>query len=149
MFGEEIGKLVEGLTKISQLDLVSRRTKQAENIRKLLLAISDDVRVLIVKLADRLHNMRTLHYVPEHKRHRIAQETIDIYAPLAERMGMQDIREELEGLSFKYVNPEAYEAINERLEEVRQRNKTIISEIEGELEKTLSGKGAEGLRSRT
>ncbi|SFN67690.1 guanosine-3',5'-bis(diphosphate) 3'-pyrophosphohydrolase [Cohaesibacter marisflavi] len=141
MFGEEIGKLVEGLTKISQLDLVSRRTKQAENIRKLLLAISDDVRVLIVKLADRLHNMRTLHYVPEHKRHRIAQETIDIYAPLAERMGMQDIREELEGLSFKYVNPEAYEAINARLEEVRQRNKTIISEIEGELEKTFAEKG--------
>ena len=86
--------------------------KQAENLRKLLLAISDDVRVLIVKLADRLHNMRTLHFVPEHKRERIAQETIDIYAPLAERMGMQDIREELEGLSFQYVNPDAFEAIS-------------------------------------
>ncbi|WP_316859637.1 bifunctional (p)ppGpp synthetase/guanosine-3',5'-bis(diphosphate) 3'-pyrophosphohydrolase [uncultured Cohaesibacter sp.] len=141
LFGEEIGKLVEGLTKISQLDLVSRRTKQAENLRKLLLAISDDVRVLIVKLADRLHNMRTLHFVPDHKRHRIAQETIDIYAPLAERMGMQDIREELEGLSFKYINPEAYDAISARLDEVRQRNKTLISEIEGELEKTFSERG--------
>ena len=141
LFGEEIGKLVEGLTKIAQLDLVSKRTKQAENLRKLLLAISDDVRVLIVKLADRLHNMRTLHFVPEHKRHRIAQETIDIYAPLAERMGMQDIREELEGLSFKYVNPEAYDAISERLDEVKQRNETLIDEIEGELAKTFEEKG--------
>ena len=141
LFGEEIGKLVEGLTKISQLDLVSKRTKQAENLRKLLLAISDDVRVLIVKLADRLHNMRTLHFVPEHKRFRIAQETIDIYAPLAERMGMQDIREELEGLSFKYVNPEAYQAITERLAEVREKNETLIEEIEGELEKTFAEKG--------
>ncbi|PLW76737.1 RelA/SpoT family protein [Cohaesibacter celericrescens] len=141
LFGAEIGKLVEGLTKISQLDLISKRTKQAENLRKLLLAISDDVRVLIVKLADRLHNMRTLHFVPEHKRARIAQETIDIYAPLAERMGMQDIREELEGLSFKYVNPEAYDAITERLDEVRKRNKTLIEEIEGELQKTFAEKG--------
>lgn len=141
LFGEEIGKLVEGLTKIAQLDLVSKRTKQAENLRKLLLAISDDVRVLIVKLADRLHNMRTLHFVPDHKRFRIAQETIDIYAPLAERMGMQDIREELEGLSFKYVNPEAYEAISDKLAVVHDRNKTLIEEIEGELQKTFEEKG--------
>ena len=141
LFGEEIGKLVEGLTKIAQLDLVSKKTKQAENLRKLLLAISDDVRVLIVKLADRLHNMRTLHFVPEHKRFRIAQETIDIYAPLAERMGMQDIREELEALSFKYVNPEAYEAISDRLGEVHERNKNLIEEIEGELQRTFEEKG--------
>lgn len=141
LFGEEIGKLVEGLTKIAQLDLVSKRTKQAENLRKLLLAISDDVRVLIVKLADRLHNMRTLHFVPEHKRFRIAQETIDIYAPLAERMGMQDIREELEGLSFRYVNPEAYEAISDKLAVVHDQNKTLIEEIEGELQKTFEEKG--------
>ncbi len=141
LFGEEIGKLVEGLTKIAQLDLVSKRTKQAENLRKLLLAISDDVRVLIVKLADRLHNMRTLHFVPEHKRHRIAQETIDIYAPLAERMGMQDIREELEGLSFKYVNPEAYEAISEKLDDMRERNQTLIEEIGGDLQRTFEEKG--------
>ncbi|SNY93063.1 guanosine-3',5'-bis(diphosphate) 3'-pyrophosphohydrolase [Cohaesibacter sp. ES.047] len=141
LFGAEIGKLVEGLTKIAQLDLVSKRTKQAENLRKLLLAISDDVRVLIVKLADRLHNMRTLHFVPEHKRSRIAQETIDIYAPLAERMGMQDIREELEGLSFRYINPEAYEAISQKLEEVRVTNKSLIQEIEGELTKVFEEKG--------
>ncbi|WP_319531409.1 bifunctional (p)ppGpp synthetase/guanosine-3',5'-bis(diphosphate) 3'-pyrophosphohydrolase [uncultured Cohaesibacter sp.] len=141
LFGEEIGKLVEGLTKIAQLDLVSKRTKQAENLRKLLLAISDDVRVLIVKLADRLHNMRTLHFVPEHKRERIAQETIDIYAPLAERMGMQDIREELEGLSFRYINPDAYEAISEKLEALRVSNKSLIQEIEGELSKVFAEKG--------
>jgi guanosine-3',5'-bis(diphosphate) 3'-pyrophosphohydrolase len=141
LFGQEIGKLVEGLTKIAQLDLVSKKTKQAENLRKLLLAISDDVRVLIVKLADRLHNMRTLHFVPDHKRHRIAQETIDIYAPLAERMGMQDIREELEALSFKYINPEAFDAISDRLEGLRQQNKSLIEEIEGELQKTFAEQG--------
>ena len=145
LFGPEIGKLVEGLTKIAQLDLVSKRTKQAENLRKLLLAISEDVRVLIVKLADRLHNMRTLHFVPEHKRFRIAQETIDIYAPLAERMGMQDIREELEGLSFKYINPEAFNATSEKLEEVRRRNETLIEEISGELSKTFEQKGLKAI----
>ncbi|MEQ8826763.1 MAG: HD domain-containing protein, partial [Parvibaculum sp.] len=95
LFGEDIGRLVEGLTKIKKLDLVTKRAKQAENLRKLLLAISDDVRVLLVKLADRLHNMRTLEHVPPHKRARIAEETMDIYAPLAGRMGMQAMREEL------------------------------------------------------
>src|ERR1700753_2051719 len=95
-FGREIGALVEGLTKLKRLELVSRTAKQAENLRKLLLAISDDVRVLLVKLADRLHNMRTLEFVPPAARHRIAEETLDIYAPLAGRMGIQEMREELE-----------------------------------------------------
>ncbi|OZA94146.1 MAG: bifunctional (p)ppGpp synthetase/guanosine-3',5'-bis(diphosphate) 3'-pyrophosphohydrolase, partial [Rhizobiales bacterium 39-66-18] len=94
LFGTQIATLVEGLTKIKKLDLVSKQAKQAENLRKLLLAIADDVRVLLVKLADRLHNMRTLKWVPQEKRDRVAQETLDIYAPLAARMGMQDMREE-------------------------------------------------------
>ena len=93
VFGHEIGALVEGLTKLKRLELVSREAKQAENLRKLLLAIADDVRVLLVKLADRLHNMRTLEFVPHASRRRIAEETLDIYAPLAGRMGMQEMRE--------------------------------------------------------
>ena len=119
LFGPEIGRLVEGLTKLKKLDLVSKKTAQAENLRKLLLAISDDVRVLLVKLADRLHNMRTLYHVPEHKRLRIAEETMDIYAPLAGRMGMQDMRDELEELAFKHTNPEAYKTVTDRLAELR------------------------------
>ena len=98
LFGDEIGQLVDGLTKIQRLDLMSKEVAQAESLRKLLLAISNDVRVLIVKLADRLHNMRTLHYVPDHKKKRIAEETRDIYAPLAGRMGMREMREELKRL---------------------------------------------------
>ena len=98
VFGPEIGALVEGLTKLKRLELVSREAKQAENLRKLLLAIADDVRVLLIKLADRLHNMRTLEFVPPASRRRIAEETLDIYAPLAGRMGMQEMREELEDL---------------------------------------------------
>src|SRR5258707_7915050 len=101
LFGREIGALVEGLTKLKKLDLVTKEAKQAENLRKLLLAIADDVRVLLVKLADRLHNMRTLDFVPPASRRRIAEETLDIYAPLAGRMGMQEMREELEDLSFR------------------------------------------------
>ncbi|MCB1496830.1 MAG: bifunctional (p)ppGpp synthetase/guanosine-3',5'-bis(diphosphate) 3'-pyrophosphohydrolase [Bauldia sp.] len=132
-FGEDIGQLVEGLTKIQKLDLVSRKAAQAENIRKLLLAISEDVRVLLVKLADRLHNMRTLQFMPEASRRRIAEETLEIYAPLAGRMGMHDMREELEELAFRVVNPEAYATISGRLEELRRRNSTLIASIEKEL----------------
>ncbi|MCP4316841.1 MAG: bifunctional (p)ppGpp synthetase/guanosine-3',5'-bis(diphosphate) 3'-pyrophosphohydrolase [Hyphomicrobiales bacterium] len=133
LFGEEIGGLVEGLTKIRKLDLVSKRAKQAENLRKLLLAISDDVRVLLVKLADRLHNMRTLGFVPPEKRARIAEETMDIYAPLAGRMGMQDMREELEEISFQHMNAEAYETVTKRLKELSEKNRGIIRKIETEL----------------
>src|SRR5512138_40861 len=125
IFGPEIGALVEGLTKLKRLELVSREAKQAENLRKLLLAISDDVRVLLVKLADRLHNMRTLDHVPEAKRQRIAEETMEIYAPLAGRMGMQDMREELEELAFRTINPEAHKAVTERLAEFFERNRGV------------------------
>src|SRR6202048_5307488 len=98
LFGSDIGRLVDGLTKLKKLDLVSKQAQQAENFRKLLLAVVEDVRVLLVKIADRLHNMRTLRHVPPEKRTRIAQETLDIYAPLAGRMGMQSARDELEDL---------------------------------------------------
>lgn len=130
LFGADIGALVDGLTKLKKLDLVSTKAAQAENLRKLLLAIADDVRVLLVKLADRLHNMRTLDHMREDKRLRIAEETMDIYAPLAGRMGMQDMREELEELAFRYINPEAFQAVTERLAELTERNKGVISEIE-------------------
>ncbi|GAA0783230.1 bifunctional (p)ppGpp synthetase/guanosine-3',5'-bis(diphosphate) 3'-pyrophosphohydrolase [Roseibium denhamense] len=145
LFGEEIGKLVDGLTKIKRLDLVSQKAKQAENFRKLLLAIADDVRVLLVKLADRLHNMRTLGHMPEHKRGRIAEETMEIYAPLAGRMGMHDMREELEDISFRTLNPEAYETITERLADLRERNRDLIASIEQTLTERLSDRGMAAL----
>ncbi len=143
MFGEDIGALVEGLTKISKLDLVSKRAEQAENLRKLLLAISSDIRVLLVKLADRLHNMRTLQFMPVEARGRIAQETLDIYAPLAGRMGMHDMREELEDLAFRTVNPEAYATIQRRMAEFRVRNRSLTESIERELTERLAKAGIE------
>lgn len=130
LFGPDLGRLVEGLTKLKKLDLVSKKAEQAENLRKLLLAISEDVRVLLVKLADRLHNMRTLDHVPEQKRQRIAEETMEIYAPLAGRMGMQDMREELEELAFRAINPEAHRTVTQRLAEIFERNRGVIAEIE-------------------
>ncbi len=141
LFGEDIGALVEGLTKIKKLDLVSRKAKQAENLRKLLLAISDDVRVLLVKLADRLHNMRTLDHMAADKRARISEETMELYAPLAGRMGMHDMREELENLSFRHMNPEAFDAVSAKLEELSTRNEGLIKKIEDELRELLHAKG--------
>lgn len=141
IFGEDIGRLVEGLTKIKKLDLVSKKAKQAENLRKLLLAISDDVRVLLVKLADRLHNMRTLDHMSPEKKARISEETMDIYAPLAGRMGMQDMREELEDLAFRHINPEAYDTVTRKLAEMSQRNEGLIRKIEAELGELLVANG--------
>jgi RelA/SpoT family (p)ppGpp synthetase len=139
LFGHEIGHLVEGLTKLKKLDLVTREAKQAENLRKLLLAIADDVRVLLVKLADRLHNMRTLEFVPAASRKRIAEETLDIYAPLAGRMGMQEMREELEDLAFRELDPGAYAVVTERLNALAERNRNLIGEIESQLVGNLAG----------
>ena len=141
LFGHEIGHLVEGLTKLKKLDLVSKEAKQAENLRKLLLAIADDVRVLLIKLADRLHNMRTLEYRPPEARRVTAEETLDIYAPLAGRMGMQEMREELEDLAFRDLNPDAYTVITERLETLAARSKGWISEIEQQLARKLADSG--------
>ncbi|MBX9774948.1 MAG: bifunctional (p)ppGpp synthetase/guanosine-3',5'-bis(diphosphate) 3'-pyrophosphohydrolase [Xanthobacteraceae bacterium] len=141
LFGEDIGGLVEGLTKLAKLDLVTKEAKQAENLRKLLLAIADDVRVLLVKLADRLHNMRTIGHMPPEARRRTAEETIDIYAPLAGRMGMHELREELEDLAFQELNPDAYAVVTERLNALEERNIGLIAEIEQQLTRKLGDRG--------
>jgi GTP diphosphokinase / guanosine-3',5'-bis(diphosphate) 3'-diphosphatase len=143
MFGKDIGALVEGLTKLKKLDLVTKEAKQAENLRKLLLAIADDVRVLLIKLADRLHNMRTLSHMPPEARRRSAQETLDIYAPLAGRMGMHEMREELEDLAFRELNPEAYTVVSERLDQLEAKNVGPVAEIEQQLTRKLSERGIE------
>ena len=144
LFGPEIGALVDGLTKLKKLDLVTREAKQAENLRKLLLAIAADVRVLLVKLADRLHNMRTLDFMPPEARRRTAEETLDIYAPLAGRMGMHEMREELENLAFHELNPDAYRVISERLAALAARSQTVVTEIERQLTKKLADRGIDG-----
>ena len=136
-FGFEIASLVDGLTKIAKLDMVTKEATQAENLRKLLLAMSRDVRVLLVKLADRLHNMRTLHHVKADKRERIAQETMEIYAPLAGRMGMQLVREEMEDIAFGVLNAEASKLILQRLERLRQESGGLLKSIEHELSEAL------------
>jgi GTP diphosphokinase / guanosine-3',5'-bis(diphosphate) 3'-diphosphatase len=138
LFGKEIGTLVDGLTKIKRLDLVSRKAEQAENFRKLLIAISSDIRVLLVKLADRLHNMRTLEHMNEEGRERVSQETLDIYAPLAGRMGMQGIRDELETLAFMWLHPEAFEAVTGKLSEMRKKNQGFVDEITAALDGMLA-----------
>jgi len=145
LFGDEIGALVDGVTKLDALDLVTKKAEQAENFRKLLIAISSDVRVLLVKLADRLHNMRTMQHMKDAARLRISQETMEIYAPLAGRMGIQWLREELEDLSFRWLYPEAYEAIMARLEKLRPDYKGLIQEVEKELHLKLEETGIDAV----
>ncbi len=142
LFGPDIARLVDGVTKLSQLELQSQDTRQAENFRKLMLATSDDIRVLLVKLADRLHNMRTLSYIGSaDKRRRIARETMDIYAPLAERIGMQGMKDELEELAFAELNPDASASISARLEFLRRESEDVVPKIVSELERTLAENG--------
>jgi len=138
LFGDRIGVLVDGLTKLKRIDLVSKKSRQGENLRKLLMAVADDVRVLLVKLADRLHNMRTLGHVPIEKRQRIAQETMDIYAPLAGRMGMQGMRDELEELSFQHLHPEAHQLIYDKLAKLQDSSHNIVREIEASVVDSLA-----------
>ncbi|MFZ4406920.1 MAG: RelA/SpoT family protein [Paracraurococcus sp.] len=137
-FGAEVARLVDGVTKLTRLELQSERTKQAENLRKLVLAMSEDIRVLLVKLADRLHNMRTLHFVPQPERRRkTARETIEIFAPLAERIGMDALKTELETLSFQELHPEARQTIASRLTYLRGQSANLIKDIEQDVKRVL------------
>ena len=138
LFGAEVARLVDGVTKLNRIELQSEHSQQAENFRKLVLAMSEDIRVLLVKFADRLHNMRTLKFLNDHdKRRRIAKETMEIYAPLAERMGMQELKNELEDLAFAELNPHARESIVARLKFLREQGGVLVPRIIEQLHETL------------
>ena len=140
-FGKEVANLVEGVTKISEFENQAASNSKAENFRKLILATSKDIRVLLVKLADRLHNMRTIQFVKtEEKKIRKAKETMEIYAPLADRMGMNRIRDELEDLSFQVLNPKARQLIKDRLDNIKENNLTTFNNISEDLSNLLNTK---------
>ena len=144
-FGPEIGRLVDGVTKLSRIELQSDQTKQAENFRKLVLAMSEDIRVLLVKLADRLHNMQTLRFIKDdEKRRRIARETMDIYAPLAERLGMHQMKDQLEDLAFAELYPDARASIVARRDFLRDKGAGVVPRIIAELHHRLAAGGIEG-----
>src|ERR1700758_484270 len=136
LFGPDVAHVVEGVTKLGAIPFSSSEERQAENFRKMLLAMVDDIRVILVKLADRLHNMRTLHHLAEERRVTIAQETRDIYAPIANRLGMSKVKNELEELSFKYIEPQAYEALRAKVDAKRRETEGLIEE----LRKTIAAK---------
>jgi GTP pyrophosphokinase len=142
-FGDTVARLVDGVTKLNKIQLQSAQTAQAENFGKLLVAMSEDIRVLLVKLADRLHNMRTLNFVPPEKRQRIARETMEIYAPLAERIGMERLKTELEDLAFAELIPEARDSIIHRLQQLRRDDTDLVERIIGELKAKLAAAGIE------
>ncbi len=144
LFGPNVARLVDGVTKLSKIEAQSDNERAAENLRKFLLAMSDDIRVLLVKLADRLHNMRTLHHIANpDKRRRIARETLDIYAPLAERVGMYEFMKEMQELAFAQLEPEAFESINRRLEQLKRGGGDRIAAIARSIGQLLVGAGIE------
>jgi len=128
-FGPDVARIVEGVTKISRIEFVSPEVQQAENLRKMVLAMVDDIRVVLVKLADRLHNMRTLEHLAPDKRERIARETIEIYAPIAHRLGMGKIRGELEDLAFRHLEPQAFEDVKKAVESRRKVSEEFLEEV--------------------
>ena len=129
MFGPDVAHVVEGVTKLGAIPFSSSEERQAENFRKMLLAMVDDIRVIMVKLADRLHNMRTIGHLPDERRNRIAQETLDIYAPIANRLGMSKVKNELEELSFKALEPRAFESLATKVEARRKQMAGAVEEI--------------------
>jgi GTP pyrophosphokinase len=146
LFGLDVAHLVDGLTKISKLKKASAEERQALSIRKMLLAMVDDVRVILVKLADRLHNMRTLEHLMSEKRKRIAQETLDVYAPIAHRLGMSKVRGELEDLAFKYIEPEEYQKLKESVESRRERLEAYLDEINKRMTEMFEQNGIKAVR---
>ncbi len=143
LFGDQVAMLVDGLTKLAMIEQKSVYTKQAENFRKLLLAMSEDIRVLLIKLADRLHNMRTLHFLKPEKRSRIARETLDIYAPLAERIGMEEVKSELQELAFRELYKDAHDSIVARLNFLREQGSNIVPKIIEALKKDMDENGVQ------
>ena len=142
-FGAQVAHIVEGVTKISKIDFASREERQAENVRKMILAMVDDIRVVLIKLADRLHNMRTLSHLPEERQKQIAQETLEIYAPIAHRLGMGKIRGELEDLAFRYTDPANYQIIHEAVESRRKKGEQFLQQIEAVIREKIKENGIE------
>jgi GTP pyrophosphokinase len=140
-FGEQVAHIVEGVTKISAIDFASREEQQAENLRKMMLAMVDDIRVVLIKLADRLHNMRTLEHLPPERQQKIARETLDIYAPIAHRLGMGKIRGELEDLGFRYLDPISYKQVHEAVEARRKEGQQFLARVEQTLRDKLKEAG--------
>src|SRR5271165_4548371 len=130
-FGEQVAHIVEGVTKISQIDFSTREEQQAENLRKMMLAMVDDIRVVLIKLADRLHNMRTLEHLEPERQHKIAQETLEIYAPIAHRLGMGKIRGELEDLGFLFLDPAGYEQVEKAVNARRKPGEVFLAKMQG------------------
>src|SRR5579872_6122995 len=140
-FGEQVAHIVEGVTKISKIDFATREEQQAENLRKMMLAMVDDIRVVLIKLADRLHNMRTLEHLTVERQQKIAKETLEIYGPIAHRLGMGKIRGELEDLGFRYIDPITYQQVHDAVEARRKKGEQFLARVELTLKEKLKEAG--------